>query len=298
VLYAVVRNGVGKPSGELLLTVESLAESVLEAPRILQASDDLNLDIRTLTGDADLTVKPWPFIEAGQQISLRFEGTKADGTAYNWAHPTWQDLPIGSTGEPSTMVALSNLRELKDGSSLTLIFEVSFDGGITNVPFPVRLLSVIQGAYGFEGFEAETPRPIPYGTSQMLPSGLKVVSYNTGVNVTIARAGSQQDEHGFQYLSLTSSASGYAALQAMPPHRIYSTIRFTLWSTIGRGVRCHVQFVSLDNVVIHERHLDIPYEARVLVEYTTPPTERIYYFTIRPEVRGDEMACDSIYWSE
>ncbi|WP_349973219.1 hypothetical protein [Pseudomonas caspiana] len=142
VLYTVTRNGVAKPSEVLNLTVHTLAESVLEAPKITQAADSLNLDVNALTGDAELRVKPWPFIGVGQRVSLRFEGTKADGTAYNWPHPTWQNLPITSTGEPSTTVALANLKELKDESSLRLVFEVSFDEGSTKVAFPVRTYTV------------------------------------------------------------------------------------------------------------------------------------------------------------
>ncbi len=135
VRYGVVRNGVSKPSQPLPLTVQALPDAELEAPRILQATDDGSLDVSALTGDADLKVKPWPFIDAGQLISLRFEGTKSDGSPYNWSHPTWQNLPISSTGEPSTTVALSHLKELKDGSNLTLVFDVSFDGGATSVSF-------------------------------------------------------------------------------------------------------------------------------------------------------------------
>ncbi|MBC3950977.1 hypothetical protein [Pseudomonas folii] len=143
VLYAVVRNGVAKPSTVLNLTVQTLSDSVLEAPRILQATNDGSLDVSALTGDVDLRVKPWPFIAAGQRISLRFEGTKADGSAYNWSHPTWQNLPISSTGEPSTTVALSSLNELKAGSNLVLVFEVSFGDGTTNVSFPARLYKLV-----------------------------------------------------------------------------------------------------------------------------------------------------------
>ncbi len=142
VLYAVVRNEVAKPSEVLDLTVQTLPDSALEAPRILQATDGVHLDVSALSGDADLKVKPWPFIAAGQLISLRFEGTKADGSAYNWPHPTWQNLPISSAGEPSTTVTLSNLEELGDDSKLTLVFDVSFDEGETTVSIPSRTYTV------------------------------------------------------------------------------------------------------------------------------------------------------------
>ena len=200
VLYIVARNSDAKRSAQLDLTVQTLSDSVLEAPRIVQATDGVNLDVGALTGDADLRVKPWPFIAAGQLISLRFEGTKEDGSDYNWPHPTWQNLPISSTGEPSTTVALGNLRELKNGSSLRLIFEVSFDGGITKLLFPVTILSIIQTpASGFEDFETATPGTLPHGTSLVLRSGLnlQVFLQPQAAPVAIGRASSSKASMGF-----------------------------------------------------------------------------------------------------
>jgi len=295
VLYAVVRNGVGKPSGELLLTVESLAESVLEAPRILQAVDDLNLDVSALTGDADLTVRPWPFIEVGQLISLRFEGTKADGTDYNWAHPTWQDLPIGSTGEPSTTVALSDLKELKDGSSLRLIFEVSFDGGVTKVPFPVRVLSVIQLATGFEDFESVVPGPIP-STYLTLPSGFRVLTDGRYNRATIVRAGSQQDEHGFQYLSLAS----YCIVDAQLPQGNFRKLTFTMWiASVGHTyLECWVLVRDSSGDTQERNH--ILREGKVSFEYTVPLGRTIVHihFFMNYASGSGVLACDSFRWSE
>jgi hypothetical protein len=60
VIYAVVRNGVPTLSDTLNLTVLTLPAGELEAPKITQAPND-TLDVGALTGDADLTVKPWPF---------------------------------------------------------------------------------------------------------------------------------------------------------------------------------------------------------------------------------------------
>jgi hypothetical protein len=171
VLYVVARNGVSTLSDTLMLQVANLPESALEAPKIAQAPDDQNLDVSVLTADADLSVKPWPFINAGQRISLRFEGTKADGTPYNWSHPTWQDLPLSSTAMPSTNVGLSDLKALKSGSSLKLIFEVSSDDGSTKLRFPDRTLNVTTVVSYFEDFEAEQPRTLPNG-SHTFPSGL------------------------------------------------------------------------------------------------------------------------------
>ena len=177
VLYTVARNSDAKPSAQLDLTVQTLSDSVLEAPRIIQATDGVNLDVGALTGDADLRVKPWPFIGAGQLISLRFEGSASDGSVYNWPHPTWQNLPISSTGEPSTTVALSDLQKLADGSSLKLIFEVSFDGGKTSLCFPVRTLTIrarelVSGFEDWQAFGATGGHIFSLNVPLYCPSGL------------------------------------------------------------------------------------------------------------------------------
>ena len=187
VLYVVARNGVSTLSDTLMLQVAKLPESALEAPKIAQAPDDQNLDVSVLTADADLSVKPWPFINAGQRISLRFEGTKADGTAYNWPHPTWQNLPINSTGMPSTTVALANLKELKDVTVLRLIFEVSFDGGVSTISFPVRTYT-IKAYIWVEEFEFVSPRLIKVGQTLTLSTmTITNVSFSTGGGVSIKK---------------------------------------------------------------------------------------------------------------
>jgi len=302
VLYAVVRNGVAKPSWELPLTVETLADSVLEAPRILQATDDLNLDVSALTGDADLTVRPWPFIEVEQQISLRFEGTKEDGTAYNWAHPTWQDFPIGSAGEPTTTVALGDLKALKDGSRLTLIFAVSFDGGLTKILFPLRTLSVAQRAFRFEGFEEATPMLLPVGSDLLFPSGLRLlVRKNVGVvplHWAIVRASSQQDEHGFQYLSIEANSQPYSQGQFIldvPSN----TVRFTVWAVDNEpALTLRVSFYYVDDGNSLNVRYDVPSEGRLPVEYTAPPGKKVRQLYIDGTSRGfGFIAFDSFRWA-
>jgi hypothetical protein len=168
-LYVVARNGVSTLSDTLMLQVASLPESALEAPKIAQAPDDQNLDVGVLTADADLSVKPWPFINAGQRISLRFEGTKADGTAYNWPHPTWQNMPITSTAMPSTTIGLAHLKELKDASVLRLVFEVSFDGGLSTTAFPIRSYR-IKSYLWMEEFESVPFQQVHMGQPLTLPS--------------------------------------------------------------------------------------------------------------------------------
>jgi len=302
VRYAVVRNGVGKPSWELPLTVETLAESVLEAPRILQASEDGSLDVGALTGDADLRVKPWPFIEAGQLISLRFEGTKADGTAYNWAHPTWQNLPIGSAGEPSTTVALSDLKELKDGSSLRLIFEVSFDGGVTKVLFPARVLSIIKLASGFEDFEEATPGAI--ARDMTLSSGLILspIKYTNSYYLSIRNAGVPQGEHGLQCLSLSSSSvQNYNCfVWLILPGQGWRRVVLALWAiSYATDMHCLIDVVSAQGLNMHNKSYVLNGGPITVMDFVAPPGEFIERIRLVAwSGRTGTFACDSVFWSE
>ena len=302
VLYAVVRNGDAKPSAQLDLTVQTLSDSVLEAPRILQATDGVNLDVGALTGDADLRVKPWPFIDAGQLISLRFEGTKADGSAYNWAHPSWQDLPISSTGEPSTTVAFDELKVLKDGSSLKLIFDVSFDGGITKILFPLRVLNVIQRASGFEDFETAVPGQVS-SSGQLLASGVTISHMSSNpqyLPTAIVRAGAQHGTHGFQFWSLRSSGYDFTTASFTLPSGFFRSVEFTLWAAnYASGLRVTCAFRNEYGTNLGGQTYSLPREGDLKAEFTAPPGQQIRVVTLMTgqSVVG-AIACDSISWSE
>ncbi len=299
VLYAAVRNGVEKPSEVLSLTVQTLADSVLEAPRILQAPDNMNLDVAALTADADLRVKPWPFIAAGQLISLRFEGTKADGSAHNWLHRTWQNLPISSTGEPGTTVGVNNLKTLKDGSTLKLIFEVSFDGGLTSVLFPTRTLTIIKITSGFEDFEKAPPGVIHPGSSMILASGVKldVLSEGLAPPVAIVRAGSQQGEHGFQYFSIGVNDKYFNYTFLTLPATTFSHVEFTLWAVNNvPGLGCGVVFFVEGGA--EQLVYTAPVGSRLLVRYTAPAGKHVLQLRVANKVAGQgSIAFDSLRWS-
>ncbi|MCD5988253.1 hypothetical protein KDX30_10095 [Pseudomonas sp. CDFA 553] len=303
VLYSVMRNGVTKPSPQLDLTVRTLSDSVLEAPRILQASADGSLDVDALTGDAGLRVKPWPFIAAGQRISLRFEGTKEDGTAYNWAHPAWQNFPISSTAEPSTTVALSNLKALKDGSSLTLIFEVSFDGGVTKVLFPIRVLNIIQvPASGFEDFEAVVSRQIPFGPDYLeLPSGLLLYSTptTTPLPTEIVHHAAQQGQHGFKSLYFPSKFGRFATLTIILPSGSFKKVALTFWLMKNLPTFRLTVLFSGTGFSLVPLEVSLPGQYKVPVEFTAPPGKFVTCIDIAgAQDDRNEIACDSISWSE
>lgn len=174
VRYVVMRNGASMESQTLALEVLALPSSSLPTPRIEQSLNDDVLHVASLSDDADLTVGAWPFITAGQQVWLRFEGTRADGTANNWYHSIWQNFAITSDADQHTHVALTELQKLKEGSSLRVIMDVSFDNGLSRTAFPIRQLT-ITFAYpvtGKEDWETFSLQSLPFDTPVPCANGM------------------------------------------------------------------------------------------------------------------------------
>lgn len=181
VLYRVTRRQQSDTSEGLRIVVLGFPDNdtgQVQGPRILQAADDRHLDVSRLTADADLSVKAWPFIARGQKIRLSLTGTLADGSPWHWPHPQWQDLPIQSTEDLHTQVPLELLKNLKDGSELRLLFEVSFDAGASRVALPARALRVSQVAAvnGHESWEASRMLVLPPGQAVEFSHGLRVTA--------------------------------------------------------------------------------------------------------------------------
>lgn len=174
VRYVLTRNGASMESQALELEVLALPSSSLPVPRIEQALDDNVLHVASLSDDADLTVAAWPFITAGQRVWLRFEGTRADGTANNWYHAHWQDFAITTDAGQRTYVALTELQKLKEGSSLKVIMEVSFDDGLSRTAFPIRELTVTFSypVTGREDWETFSLQSLPFDTPVPCANGM------------------------------------------------------------------------------------------------------------------------------
>ncbi len=301
VRYGVLRNGASKPSNALDLTVQTLPDAALEAPRILQATGDGSLDVSALTGDADLRVKPWPFIAAGQLISLRLEGTKADGSAHNWLHWSWQNLPISSTGEPSTTLRLNNLKTLKDGSSLTLIFDVSFDGGLTKVLFPIRTLNVHQLIAGFEDFESEQPTVLQVGVPFTCHSGLVLNLLMSRPIYSFRRTEIVRSSSPFEmgYGWVNHAQLGLLEFRLTGPSRF---VDFDVHSVNGRGGSLGTYYNAAGRVV-GSRPIPVTGATNLgRVSFVAPAGELVVSFQV--DVKGEEVglndggyAIDHIRWS-
>ncbi|SEN68736.1 hypothetical protein SAMN04487857_1421, partial [Pseudomonas sp. ok272] len=126
--YVVTRNGNPMPSPVFALTVQAMPTSALIRPVIKDADNNGEgpvLDVTSLTADAAYRLGGWPLIAIGQYVWLRFRGTNADGTDYfNEAHTApgsyvsqqW----IDNNGYYESHIALAGLKNLKDGSSLSM----------------------------------------------------------------------------------------------------------------------------------------------------------------------------------
>ncbi|WP_218179690.1 hypothetical protein [Pseudomonas gingeri] len=156
VRYTVTRNGdESDPSASLYLMVQHLAENDLPKPKLLEAAnngDGSELDLNTLSADATCRMTIWPHIAIRQDLWLRLKGTKADGTV-PYDLNIWTPPPKGPTvgqlwldqGYYDTTIAYSYLKDLKDGSTLTIEFKVDLSQTVDEAnatSFPLRTYTI------------------------------------------------------------------------------------------------------------------------------------------------------------
>lgn len=124
---------------ELSITLPSF----LPAPQVLEATDG-TLDLRNFTGDAQIIVGKWWFIDQTQPRWLWVTSALEDGTPYSF--PIVQGEP-GSVDGVSEILPRSELLKLADCGTLWVHFAVSVDGQddkATAVEFPVLELKLVQ----------------------------------------------------------------------------------------------------------------------------------------------------------
>jgi len=154
VSYSVVRNGQTLPSLALTLNILALPASALNPPKIVEADVNNFLDIIKLgTSNATIHGLLWTLIEVGQQVWLKLEGKKADGTTHNltvWkgggsnVNATW----VNQGFWPKPLLN-SYLKALGDGSTLTLKFKAALDKSNVEanaVVFPDRVYTIMSVA--------------------------------------------------------------------------------------------------------------------------------------------------------
>ncbi|SCX45012.1 hypothetical protein SAMN03159507_00725 [Pseudomonas sp. NFACC32-1] len=165
VTYTVIQNGVeSPPSDPFVLNVQAMPAASLTIPLIPEAAQGglgTELDLSKFTGNARVTVAPWPLIAAGQRVWMSCEGVASDGS--NYTIPLYTDSEVSSgqvTTGLSTPLLRSELEKLRDGSELKVMLLVAFNRSTNqneSVSFPLRTYTVKVGMYttGTETFEDE-----------------------------------------------------------------------------------------------------------------------------------------------
>lgn len=151
VTYTVTRNNraTATTSDPLPLSVRDIAQSDLPTPLIREAANGgtgPELDLASFTGDANVTVVPWPLIAIDQKVWLYCEGTKTDGTRHTITLQTATSLTADEVRIGlSKPVPRGQLQLLRDRSDLSVVLQVTFNkaSDITEaISFPLRTYSI------------------------------------------------------------------------------------------------------------------------------------------------------------
>ncbi|MGP6422470.1 hypothetical protein ACTZGP_27290, partial [Pseudomonas putida] len=177
VTYTVTRNGAPRTSLPLLLKVGTLPDSSLILPVIMDADDDgagSQFDVSKLTANATYRMGVWPLIATGQYVWLRLKGTNADGSDYNLQIHTAPGSMVSAQwlnqGYYERSIAFAGLRNLKDGSPLTMEFKAAFGKSTDEseaVVFPVRTYTI----KALEDVRPEITRVEDSKGNEILPGG-------------------------------------------------------------------------------------------------------------------------------
>jgi len=139
---------------------------------VINGNTTTELDVTQLPPNAQLIVTPWPHVQ-NECLWLDYEGTDHDGLPVML--PDLAGAPHTSPPGLTQAVPVDWLKELKDGTTLTVKLRVNFDGvaiKATAVKFPSRTYSVKTNNSGFEDWEAEVPQRFEQNKPKTFSSGL------------------------------------------------------------------------------------------------------------------------------
>ncbi|MCI0994020.1 hypothetical protein [Pseudomonas corrugata] len=220
VTYTLTRNGeVRPPSAALTLAVQTMPVEALEPskPRILQAAEEGNgaeLDVGSVSGDVMVRVDSWPHVAHGQRTWLRVEGTNRDDSPYekdlwrgsgNWVSAEWYRQGYGEKSIP-----YNDLRGLRSGSTLKLVFKASFNQSIDEsqaTTFPLRTYTVRN---------LSVPS-VKQATGTVPNQQLNPVAAEDALTVVIPNYGVQPgDQVSVTWAGVAGEGSYTTAMQALP----------------------------------------------------------------------------------
>ena len=192
----------------------------LPTPVVLQATNYI-LDLRTFTGNADITVEPWWFILPDQKVWLRGQGTKKDGSPYTLNVYSGKAVTAAEvTAGLKEVLKRSELELLKDGSSLTFTCKVTPDGSSHEngaVVFPVLSLT-IRALLISESDDFESYPVIEFvGPGRVIPTRLVdlelPLSSPTGIGLHIVRGAGELVPGMVEGRALVLRCGGAAQIQ-------------------------------------------------------------------------------------
>lgn len=150
VSYTITRgDGDPIPSQTLTLAVQAIDQKDLPKPIIRQAANNgegSELNVANLTANAVYHMGTWPLIATGQYVWLILHGTNINDTPYrkviHQAPGSYVNQQWMTQGFYTRSIALSELKNLKDGSTLTMEFKASFSKDDKQVNFPLRTYTI------------------------------------------------------------------------------------------------------------------------------------------------------------
>lgn len=136
-------------SQPLVLNVGTIPADRFVPPVITEANGTTVLSLADVQAGATLLFGIWPLIAAGQRIWLDFEGKNASGASHNLSMWTGPDFAVHRSwvlnGRYSVTVLFSYLKDLAEGSTLSIHFRVNMDqvaDPATAVVFAVRQYTI------------------------------------------------------------------------------------------------------------------------------------------------------------
>ena len=207
--YSVGRNGGYDMSLNLPLQVLEFQNPAIELPTpVITEVVASVLDLAVFSGDAHITVEPWPLIAVGQTVWLQLVGKKEDGSEHIITLSSAQPVtPPETTAGLSIAVPRAELELLAIDSDFTVECRVDFAGGAEQsaaVLFnPLALSITKKWPTRFENFDLLTPQVL----NPEVPLILKDMTINAGSGVSIAAIGSGDPPASGNVLSLGPGSS-------------------------------------------------------------------------------------------
>ncbi|WP_052269153.1 hypothetical protein [Pseudomonas fluorescens] len=188
------RNGgqIGKsPIGEVIVNEIADEDDRLPTPTV-DGTVGEELDVYKLLGTEHLRIAKWPAQVVGQKKWLRYDGTDKNGNATSLV--IWQGQPHDLNEGLVEPAPVSWLRELKNGSQLTITFKLNFSGSIERpVSFPLGIVNIKNFSLvsGYENWESESLQDFKANVAVKFKSGLEftVLFYPTPIPARPAGTG-------------------------------------------------------------------------------------------------------------